>query len=105
MQYLLVLFSDGLMNQTLLPKCMQGDVHHWIPLLDHFDAYFEKHLKDRSDLQLKVESEDAQDPPFPSAAVVGILRATAAILEHSNNKHLYNSFEVSLLQHLGQSLK
>ncbi|KAL4856977.1 E3 ubiquitin-protein ligase UPL1 [Chlorella vulgaris] len=29
-----------------------GDVHHWVQLFDHFDAYFDKHLKGRHDLCL-----------------------------------------------------
>ncbi len=37
----------------------------------------------------------AEDPPFPAAALLQILRVTALILEGCSNKHLYNSYEVS----------
>lgn len=91
-------------------------MHHWVPLLDRFDEYFEKHLKDRRDLQLSYgEPEGAaaavaggpaagapqptaaaqrEDAPFPTEAVLQILRVTTLILEGCSNKHLYNSYEV-----------
>jgi E3 ubiquitin-protein ligase HUWE1 len=102
----------------------KGDVHHWIPLLDRFDAYFEAHLKSRRDLSLappppaaaagagvgssgsaapaaaaqQPAAAAAEDPPFPAAALLQILRVTALILEGCSNKHLYNSYEyLSLL--------
>ena len=97
-------------------------MHHWVPLLDRCDEYFERHLKDRRDLTLAFGGGDAAggaqqqqqpavggggsssggggggrgpDPPFPSQAVLQILRATTLILEGCSNKHLYNSYEVS----------
>ena len=53
----------------LLPP--QGDVHHWVPLLDWFDAYLEKHVKGRRDLALTY-------PPTPAAAAAEPAAATAA---------------------------
>lgn len=107
-------------------------MHHWIPLLDHFDAYLEKHVKGRRDLELtypptpaaaadpaaasstaaaaqqqQQQAGDAAaaaaaevvaaDPPFPSQAVLQVLRVTTLILEGCSNKHLYNSYEVGAL--------
>lgn len=78
-------------------------MHHWVPLLDHFDAYLERHVKDRHDLALRVEGEGGADgggppdPPFPAADLLAVLRVTTTILENSSNKHLYNSFEVRRL--------
>lgn len=52
----------------------------------------------RSDLQLlygEGEGGDEPDPPFPTRNVLWVLRVTATILENCNNKHLYQSYEVS----------
>ena len=100
--------------------CVQGDVHHWTPLLDHFDSFFETYIKDRRDLQLTYgASSDAAGggasgaaaaqqqlgqgglggqlgPPFPGQAVLQVLRVTTLILEGCSNKHLYNSYEASV---------
>lgn len=65
-------------------------MHHWVPLLDRFDEYLEKHVGGRRDLAVDF-SGGVQDPPFPEKDVEAILRVTAAILEHSSNKHLYSS--------------
>ena len=70
-------------------------MHHWVPLLDYFDAYLESQVKGRRELGLEYEAAAAAaQPPFPSEGVLAVLRATAAILEHCSNKHLYNSYEV-----------
>lgn len=72
-----------------------------MPLLDHFDAFFEVHLKDRADLRLELAGEDGREgtssasaAPLPTANLLAILRVTAVILEHSGNKSLYNSTDV-----------
>lgn len=65
-----------------------------MPVFNHFDAFFEEHIKPRSDLQLKVGPAKA-DPPFPVDNCLAVLRATAVLLEHCSNKQLYNSYEVS----------
>lgn len=75
-------------------RVLQGDFHHWVPVFNHFDAFFEEHIKPRSDLQLKVGPAKA-DPPFPVDNCLAVLRATAVLLEHCSNKQLYNSYEVS----------
>lgn len=76
-----------------LPACLctQGDVHHWIPLLDHFDAFFEQYVAPRPDLKLVYDGEEP--PPFPTDDVLAVLGVTTAVLEHCSNKHLYNSYE------------
>jgi E3 ubiquitin-protein ligase HUWE1 len=100
---------------------LQGDIHHWIPLLDHFDAFFQQHIQGRHDLQLDYGDADQQggspggaaaaqqqaagqggevaaDPVFPTVAVLEVLRVTTLLLEGCSNKHLYNSYEhLSLL--------
>ena len=73
---------------------LQGDFHHWVPLFNFFDAFFERHVQSRSDLQLKSESAETA-PALPSRNLVAILRVTASILENCSNKHLYCSSEVS----------
>ena len=73
---------------------LQGDFQVWVPLFNHFDEYFEQHTSKRHDLLLDWLT-DEQDPPFPTATVLAVLRATATILVHCPNKHLYQSSEVS----------
>ena len=83
-------------------------MHHWVPLLDHFDAFLEAYIKGRVDLTLEYgDPADASSPqppqpqqaaellPFPTQAVLEILRVTTLLLEGCSNKHLYNSYEVS----------
>lgn len=73
----------------------KGDFHHWVDLFNHFDAFFEKHIKPRKDLQVEDDFLDS-DPPFPREAVIQILRVIRIILENCTNKHFYSSYE----QHL-----
>ncbi|XP_040986368.1 E3 ubiquitin-protein ligase UPL1-like isoform X1 [Juglans microcarpa x Juglans regia] len=73
----------------------KGDFHHWVDLFNHFDSFFEKHIKSRKDLQVEDDFLDS-DPPFPKDAVVQILRVIRIILENCTNKHFYSSYE----QHL-----
>eukprot|EP00850_Spirogloea_muscicola_P012629 SM000082S22871 [mRNA] locus=s82:404008:421363:+ [translate_table: standard] len=80
----------------------KGDFNHWIDLLNHFDAFFEVHVKPRADLHFDKSPRATEvhrvDGPFPTEAVLQILRVTRLILENCVNKHLYNSCEhMSLL--------
>ncbi|KAL9235242.1 hypothetical protein vseg_010019 [Gypsophila vaccaria] len=70
----------------------KGDFHHWVDLFNHFDSYFEKHLKPRKDLQLEDDFLNC-DPSFPREAVLQILRVMRIILENCFNKHFLVSFE------------
>ncbi|XP_051125493.1 E3 ubiquitin-protein ligase UPL1 isoform X2 [Andrographis paniculata] len=70
----------------------KGDFHHWVDLFNHFDTYFEKHIKPRKDLQLEDNFLES-DPPFPREAVLQILRVIRVILENCTNKHFYSSYE------------
>jgi E3 ubiquitin-protein ligase HUWE1 len=49
------------------PLLLQGDVHHWVQLFDHFDAYFDKHLKGRHDLCLDYVEATAVAAPEAAA--------------------------------------
>ncbi|XP_023540404.1 E3 ubiquitin-protein ligase UPL1-like isoform X1 [Cucurbita pepo subsp. pepo] len=73
----------------------KGDFHHWVDLFNHFDSFFEKHIKSRKDLQVE-DNFLGSDPPFPREAVLQILRVIRIILENCTNKHFYSSYE----QHL-----
>lgn len=73
---------------------MQGDFNHWVPVFNHFDSFFEEHVKPRSDLQLKT-AVTKPDPAFPVDSCLAVLRATAVLLEKCSNKQLYSSYEVS----------
>ncbi|XP_042519571.1 E3 ubiquitin-protein ligase UPL1-like isoform X2 [Macadamia integrifolia] len=70
----------------------KGDFHHWVDLFNHFDSFFEKHIKSRKDLLLEDNFLSA-DPPFPREAVLQILRVIRIILENCTNKHFYSSYE------------
>lgn len=72
---------------------LQGDFHHWVELFNHFDSFFEKHIKPRKDLQVE-DNFLGSDPPFPRDAVLQILRVIRIILENCTNKHFYSSYEV-----------
>ena len=74
---------------------VQGDFHHWVDLFNHFDSFFEKHIKLRKDLQIEDDFLDS-DPPFPREAVIQILRVIRIILENCTNKHFYSYYEVCL---------
>ncbi|KAJ8754891.1 hypothetical protein K2173_015403 [Erythroxylum novogranatense] len=77
----------------------KGDFHHWVDLFNHFDSFFEKHIKPRKDLQVEDNFLES-DPPFPKEAVLQILRVIRIILENCTNKHFYSSYE----QHLSSLL-
>ncbi|XP_011038805.1 PREDICTED: E3 ubiquitin-protein ligase UPL1 isoform X2 [Populus euphratica] len=70
----------------------KGDFHHWVDLFNHFDSYFEKHIKPRRDLQVEDNFLES-DPPFPREALLQILRVIRIILENCTNKHFYSSYE------------
>ncbi|XP_068337981.1 E3 ubiquitin-protein ligase UPL1-like isoform X2 [Pyrus communis] len=70
----------------------KGDFHHWVDLFNHFDSFFEKHIKSRKDLQVDDNFLDT-DPPFPREAVLQVLRVIRIILENCTNKHFYSSYE------------
>ncbi|XP_050371147.1 E3 ubiquitin-protein ligase UPL1 isoform X2 [Argentina anserina] len=70
----------------------KGDFHHWVELFNHFDSFFEKHIKSRKDLQVEDNFLDS-DPPFPREALLQILRVIRIILENCSNKHFYSSYE------------
>ncbi|XXG72650.1 hypothetical protein AAC387_Pa07g1701 [Persea americana] len=70
----------------------KGDFHHWVDLFNHFDSFFEKHIKPRKDLQLEDNFLEA-DSSFPRGAVLQILRVIRIILDNCTNKHFYSSYE------------
>lgn len=70
----------------------KGDFHHWVDLFNHFDSFFEKHIKTRKDLQVE-DNFLGSDPPFPREAVLQILRVIRIILGNCTNKHFYSSYE------------
>ncbi|MCO5577516.1 hypothetical protein L7F22_031347 [Adiantum nelumboides] len=69
----------------------KGDFYHWVELMNHFDSFYEKHIRPRKDLHL--EGEFGQSHAFPREAVLQILRVTRIILENCINKHCYSSYE------------
>ncbi|XP_044474315.1 E3 ubiquitin-protein ligase UPL1-like isoform X2 [Mangifera indica] len=78
--------------KTFIWEFDKGDFHHWVDLFNHFDSFFEKHVKSRKDLQFEDNFLES-DPPFPREAVLQILRVIRIILENCTNKHFYSSYE------------
>ncbi|XP_027187164.1 E3 ubiquitin-protein ligase UPL1-like [Cicer arietinum] len=70
----------------------KGDFHHWVDLFNHFGSFFEKYVKPRKDLQIDDNFLDS-DPPFPTEAVLQILRVIRIVLDNCSNKHFYSSYE------------
>lgn len=81
------------LHAFMILSLMQGDFYHWVDLFNHFDSFFEKHIKSRKDLQVEDDFLD-NDPPFPREAVLQVLRVIRIILENCTNKHFYSSYEV-----------
>ena len=78
------------------PALMQGDFYQWLALFNHFDAYYDKHVAPRADLQLKVPGEEDYSQPeqLPARTLEQMLKFTAVVLENCSNKHVYHSYEV-----------
>ncbi|XP_010552364.1 PREDICTED: E3 ubiquitin-protein ligase UPL1-like isoform X2 [Tarenaya hassleriana] len=75
----------------------KGDFYHWVDLFNHFDTFFEKHIKPRKDLHVDDNFLES-DPLFPKEAVLQVLRVIRIVLENCTNKHFYSSYEhLSLL--------
>ena len=71
---------------------------HWVPVLNHFDAFFETHVAAREDEDAKNNSPQTgfASASFPAEPTRWIVRASCVILENCANKHVYDSCE-----HLG----
>lgn len=81
-------------SNTLVLMVLQRDLHHWIPLLNHFDDYLEKLLYGRTELDLRDLSKPESDTEFPKRNVLSILTTTCTLLRTCLHKQLYNSLEV-----------
>ncbi len=78
---------------------------HWVPVLNHFDAFFQVHVSGRSDLRLAdrpTPSEHDEAPqksvktsavPFPTDPLLWAIRASIVLLENCANRQVYNSGE------------
>ena len=71
---------------------------HWVPVLNHFDAFFEAHVAPRGEEILSSVSP-RDGAPFPAEPARWIVRASCVLLENCANKHVYGSCE-----HLGALL-
>ena len=71
---------------------------HWVPVLNHFDAFFETHVAPSSEDGSARGGEEAKKL-FPAEPTRWIVRASCVILENCANKHVYSSGE-----HLGALL-
>ena len=60
--------------------------------MNHFDDFFDAHVKSRKDLQLLALPSDERKP-FPLEACLWILKATNVILDNCTNRHMYDSTE------------
>ena len=80
----------------IISPVLQGDFYQWLALFNHFDAYYDKHVAPRADLQLKVPGEEGYSQPeqLPARTLEQMLKFTAVVLENCSNKHVYHSYEV-----------
>ena len=85
-------FPDARRLDPSPPPAAQGDFQHWIPVMNHFDDFFDAHVKSRKDLQLLALPSDEREP-FPVEACLWILKATNVILDNCTNRHMYESTE------------
>ena len=84
-------------SPSLSSRDTQGDLMHWVPVLNHFDAFFEAHVAPRGEETLS--SVSPLGAPFPAEPARWIVRASCVLLENCANKHVYGSCE-----HLGALL-
>lgn len=77
-----------------ISHALQRDLHHWIPLLNHFDDYLEKLLYGRAEMDLRDISKEEPAAEFPKRNVLSILTTTCTLLRICLHKQLYNSLEV-----------
>lgn len=75
---------------------MQKDLQHWIPLLNHFDAYLSKQLLLRQDPSNDSLAEYFSGAAFPQRNILAVLNTTCLILKYCVNKQMYASLEVRL---------
>ncbi|KAJ0230389.1 HECT domain-containing protein [Hirschfeldia incana] len=76
----------------------KGYFHHWVDLFNHFDTYFEKHLKARKDLHVEQDhfQNDAAASSLPKDALLQILRVIRLVLDNCTYKIFCSSYK----QHL-----
>lgn len=83
----------------------QGDIYQWLPLLNHFDAFFDEivqpikslHLWGDDEIEaagLDLSSQQKMDQNFPVADCLAVLHVTAVLLDNCSNKQLFASYEV-----------
>jgi hypothetical protein len=73
---------------------MQRELHHWIPLLNYFDSYLEKHAALRHASPMLFDPPEWAEETFPKRNVLAILRTSALILKMCAQKQPYNSLQV-----------
>ena len=78
-------------SSTVPPSDNKPDLLHWLPLLNRLDQWLEG-VAARADAGLRGVA--SADEPFPTEEAVAVLRASAALLDFSHNRHLYGSAEV-----------
>lgn len=98
--------SSTLIGNPISPVGLQGDIYHWLPLLNHFDAFFDEVVLPNKSLHLWCDDEMSAagldlaqqqklDQNFPVTDCLAVLRVTAVLLDNCSNKQLFASYEVS----------
>lgn len=77
---------------------VQRDLHHWVPLLNHFDGVLEAASKalPRLDSSDDASAEQAQQSAPTQQNLLGVLRVTHVLLKHCVNKQIYGSLQMRL---------
>ncbi|GAX74556.1 hypothetical protein CEUSTIGMA_g2006.t1, partial [Chlamydomonas eustigma] len=98
-------FIDAVLSAKSLAEALngfawiydKGDLCQWVTLLNAFDQILEKQVKEHKSLKLRFDAPASDTTlKFPIADCLAILQVTAILLEHTTNKHIYQSYD-----HLG----
>lgn len=71
----------------------RGDLHHWAPTLNRFDAILENTLTQYGITDLQYHDFT----PNTKRLIVSIIRFTRLLLESCTNRKIYNSYEVNFV--------
>ncbi|RZC61475.1 hypothetical protein C5167_023237 [Papaver somniferum] len=94
--------SVSVVPQEKLEEFLEGhhrDSRHWVDLFNHFDLFFETHIKLRKDWHVGNDSL-AMDFPFQRGDVLSVLRVIRITLENCMNMHFTFKLKYSMRQQL-----
>jgi hypothetical protein len=70
----------------------RGDMHHWVPVLDKFDAVLEKKIKEYDVSNVQVKEFNHED----KSLLLEILRVEKLIMDNATSRKIFASYDVCL---------